>query len=71
MAPKAHAGVMSDCTLTVGVPTPHVTAGPGVEIPVMTAGQVATVVSRIPLAAWGDAGATSPQSLREDPAVRS
>src|SRR6478735_7935033 len=64
-ARKAHAGVMGDRTLTVGVLTPHVTAGPEIEIPVMSAGHVATVVSRIPLPARSDAGATSPQSLRE------
>ena len=56
---------MGDRTLTVGVLTPHVTAGPEIEIPVMSAGHVATVVSRIPLPARSDAGATSPQSLRE------
>ena len=56
---------MGGRTLTVGVLTPHVTAGPEIEIPVMSAGHVATVVSRIPLPARSDAGATSPQSLRE------
>ena len=56
---------MGDRTLTVGVLTPHVTAGPGIEIPVMSAGQVATLVSRVPLSAGSEAGATSPQSLRE------
>ena len=56
---------MGDRTLTVGVLIPHVTAGPEIEIPVMSAGHVATVVSRIPLPARSDAGATSPQSLRE------
>jgi len=56
---------MGDRTLTVGVLIPHVTAGPEIEIPVMSAGQVATLVSRVPLSARSDAGATSPQSLRE------
>lgn len=58
-------GAMGDRTLTVGVLTPHVTAGPEIEIPVMSAGQVATVVSRIPLSATGsDADATPLDSLR-------
>jgi len=32
--------------LTVGVVTPHAAAGPEVELPAMTRGRVATVVSR-------------------------
>jgi maleate isomerase len=57
---------MADRTLTVGVLTPHVTAGPEIEIPVMSAGHVATLVSRIPLTAAGsDADATASQSLRQ------
>ncbi len=38
---------MVDRTFTVGVLTPHVTPGPEIEIPVMSAGRVATDVSRI------------------------
>jgi maleate isomerase len=48
-------------TLTVGVLTPHVTPGPEMEIPLMSSGQVATVVSRIPLAEAGDAGSARQQ----------
>jgi maleate isomerase len=55
---------MGNRTLTVGVLTPHVTAGPEIEIPVMAAGHVATVVSRIPLAA-GEADTTALPSLRQ------
>ncbi len=56
---------MGDRTLTVGVLTPHVTAGPEIEIPVMSAGRVTTVVSRISLTAAGSgAEATSLDNLR-------
>jgi maleate isomerase len=37
---------VSDEKLTVGVVTPHAAAGPEVELPAMTRGRVATVVSR-------------------------
>jgi maleate isomerase len=56
---------MGDRTLTVGVLTPHVTPGPEIEIPAMSAGRVSTVVSRIPLSATGsDADVTSLPTLR-------
>jgi maleate isomerase len=56
-------------TLTVGVLTPHVTPGPETEIPLMSSGHVATVVSRVPLAEAGDAGSARQQlvaSMRPD-----
>ena len=37
---------MTGDRLTVGVVTPHAAAGPEVELPAMTRGRVATVVSR-------------------------
>jgi maleate isomerase len=37
---------MTGAQLTVGVVTPHAAAGPEVELPMMTAGAVATVLSR-------------------------
>lgn len=51
---------MGDRTLTVGVLTPHVTAGPEIEIPVMSGGGVTTVVSRISLTAAGSAAEATP-----------
>lgn len=48
-------------TLTVGVLTPHVTPGPETEIPLMSAGEVDTVVSRIPLPEIGNAGSARQQ----------
>jgi maleate isomerase len=48
--------------LTVGVVTPHAAAGPEVELPTMTRGRVATVVSRT-----GPASAASQAPLRPAP----
>lgn len=57
---------MADRTLTVGVLNPHFTAGPEIEIPVMSSGQVATLVSRIQRADTGSgAASTSLQKLRQ------
>jgi maleate isomerase len=55
---------MADLRLTVGVVTPHAAPGPEVEIPAMTAGQVATVLSRIP--GPGDAASTAPPTSLPD-----
>lgn len=58
---------MGDRSLTVGVLTPHVTVGPEMEIPAMSSGRVATVVSRIVLPGAGGSAASSapPSSLQE------
>jgi maleate isomerase len=48
--------------LTVGVVTPHAAAGPDVELPTMTRGRVATVVSRT-----GSSPAASPAPSRSAP----
>ena len=45
-AARATPAVVTGDRLTVGVVTPHAAAGPEVELPAMTRGRVATVVSR-------------------------
>jgi hypothetical protein len=50
----------------VGVLTPHVSAGPEIEIPIMTSAQVDTVVSRILLSGPGSAASSpAPASLQD------
>ena len=53
---------MTGNRLTVGVVTPHAAAGPELELPAMTRGRVATVVSRT-----GPAPAASQAPLRTAP----
>lgn len=55
---------MVERMLTVGVLTPHVTAGPEIEIPAMSSGRVRTLVSRIPPPRPGSLALTAPQHLR-------
>ena len=54
---------MDDRPLSVGVLTPHVTAGPEIEIPAMSSGRVATLVARIQLPTSGGTS-TSLEELR-------
>ena len=57
---------MVDRFLTVGVLTPHVTPGPEMEIPVMSSGRVAALVSRIQLTReGGNAASTTMPTLRD------
>lgn len=57
---------MVERSLTVGVLTPHASAGPDIEIPAMTSGRVATLLSRVLLPGLGSAASTTPPtSLQE------
>jgi maleate isomerase len=58
---------VTDDRLTVGVVTPHAVAGPEVELPAMTRGRVATVVSRrgAPPEAWQAPSRTAPPAHAE------